>query len=92
MKTINVDIGSNNSYIAKEQLTLSPNPTNGMLQIIGLSSLSEISFRIISLEGKIIVAGKSENAHIHLPSLPSGLYFVRLDADNFNLIEKIIIR
>ena len=91
-KTINVDIGSNNSYIAKEQLTLSPNPTNGMLQIIGLSSLSEISFRIISLEGKIIVAGKSENANIHLPGLPCGLYFVRLDADNFNLIEKIIIK
>lgn len=89
---ITVDISSSIGDAHQEELNIYPNPAQNYIYVGGLSQSEEAIYTIISLEGKIVTAGESENSRINLPTIQSGLYFVRLKTSNLNVTKKVLIK
>ena len=63
-------------------LTVYPNPTNGVLfvQTLHATSLPAETYRITNLMGQTLLAGQitNENQQINVSSLPQGMYFITI--------------
>ena len=76
--------------ISNPSLSVSPNPTNG---IINLSSSSTIDIvKVIDIQGKVVLsnAPKSFSTNINAEFLPSGMYFIQVFSGNSWLSKRII--
>jgi hypothetical protein len=78
----------------KPTYIISPNPSyNGVFNIQTDINLP-YSLEIISLEGKIrkVISGKgTEDLQINLQDIPKGMYFFRITARNFMMVQKAIL-
>ncbi len=82
-------IGENK--FTNETLTLYPNPTKGMFNLISSSSLGDIKIR--NSIGEIIYQNKTATAtlQINLVGNPPGIYFIQSTVENKRATSKIII-
>ena len=55
-----------------------PNPTDSLIYVTNTGDLQRPSYRIYSMEGKILMKGKLENIFINLGKLPSGPYALQI--------------
>ena len=75
------------------EISITPNPTSGIVQIEFLQSVSSPAhIQIFNLEGsKLIDTTQSETAFaLSLVSYPYGLYILKINADRFQSISKIL--
>lgn len=72
-------------------LSVFPNPTNGIVNVEG-ENISRIV--VANIEGKIIrnILENQDNYSIDLSNLPSGPYFVKVYSKDFFVAEKIILQ
>nr|WP_321235202.1 T9SS type A sorting domain-containing protein [uncultured Psychroserpens sp.] len=73
-----------------------PNPAKETLTItLNASSLGNVTLDIVDLQGKLVlekVISQSNTIDVNVSDLQSGLYFVKLNASNKTLVEKLIIK
>lgn len=86
--------GINEVHSPSSNVTIFPNPNNGVFYLqlknnIQQKDVKEIS--IFDLKGKIVYQTKQFNHDIEIRNLAKGTYFLRIQLSKNNLIEKLII-
>jgi hypothetical protein len=80
---------ANNSF-TKGKFQIFPNPTTGQLN---LNTEQEVSVSIIDVLGKVVFSKDkvTKESGIDLSSLTKGIYLAKINGDNINFTEKIIL-
>lgn len=90
----NFQVGTttNIESIASNNLEISPNPFNNKLQIMGLESMVDYSFKIFDITGREICKG-AVNSSINTTEIVSGIYFMKiLNSKGVTLASKKLIK
>ncbi len=80
------------------EMTLYPNPINGILFIDFAKSYNYLKLDIISSDGKQVLAKLLKNVNegdteeLHMEEIPSGLYFIRFSNNNISRTARIVVR
>ncbi|MCK4922367.1 MAG: T9SS type A sorting domain-containing protein [Bacteroidales bacterium] len=95
-KTINIQAVSVDAVELGRQLNIYPNPSNGMLTIeIGNAQHSDINIEIINMVGKKVFTKVFRDhksiEQIDLSSLSKGIYFVKMNSENYTKTLKLIL-
>jgi hypothetical protein len=86
-------ISQNNCNEKDEELILYPNPTNARLNLnFRGSEHTVISVSIYNLLGEIVYFSEHFESQIELVDKSSGLYFLHLELDSTEIIEKFMIK
>ena len=73
------------------QVTVYPNPTNGILEIIAPSTFNGAKIQLVDIEGKTVESWSNwTGSKLNLVSFDKGLYFVELQKDG-NIIRKRVV-
>jgi hypothetical protein len=67
-----------------------PNPFSDTVNIVGADALT--SYKVFSIDGKMIQAGNVVSAQISLGGLTSGIYLLQLESDGKTEVKKILKR
>ena len=85
----------NESFPTLENLTISPNPSNGIFNISNTNLIQLSKIKIFDTNAKLIkeiaILENQTNISLDLTNLSKGLYFVELSNDNDKTIKKIEI-
>ena len=79
-----------------EDFQLTPNPFNDELEIkISVNEPSELSLKIIDLDGKLIMeknisVSRIYSTKLNLNHLPSAVYFLSLESENGKIVKRIL--
>ena len=78
-------------YNAKNDFMVYPNPSKVLINIV-TNSNNKVAYELMDVMGKTLMNNESAKDHftINLESLPSGIYFLRLQNDNSLIVKKII--
>ena len=69
--------------------TIHPNPTLDFIQLQGVNSPS-ITYQVYSLNGNVLISGKTNNSKIDITSLPNGIYLLIVEDEGKQIQHKII--
>lgn len=75
-----------------ENVTVSPNPSNGLFQISGISS-PDFKFEVLDLNGRVVISERSITSsvtNVNLNTVETGVYMVRLKGDGSEKMIRII--
>jgi len=88
---VNIENISNVYKIAENNINLFPNPSNGKFTING-KNINNIT--ITDINGRIIksINASSNNINIDLSGKQKGIYFIKINSKNNNIVKKIILR
>ena len=83
---------SSNSLGFEEKIDISPNPTNGILNVKIESLTTKTEFKIYNCLGKLMQQGYLEggNNRIDFSTLTTGIYFLKLNSESLEISKKII--
>lgn len=81
---------SNAVLTADNSISISPNPTNGILDITGAANLT--SYELYDVQGRILEKSfvDAGNIRIDISNRESGLYFLKITSEKGSKIEKVI--
>ncbi|MCF6365593.1 MAG: C25 family cysteine peptidase [Bacteroidales bacterium] len=94
-KTINVIMASNAVETLENNISIIPNPNNGMFAIdFGELNTSEITVEVRTVSGKVIYqSGSTSNVHqIDLSNQSKGIYFIRINSGEIIYNTKVMIK
>jgi len=74
------------------KFTVFPNPFEDLVNVIGANETEVTSYRLFSIDGKLIMSGLANNTQIELNGLTKGMYLLELTASGKTEIKKIIRR
>lgn len=75
----------------QKSFSISPNPFNHYINIIGLDSNNEYEYSIATISGEILVSGKELTGfRISTSSLSDGIYILNIKNNKVNIYRKII--
>jgi PKD repeat protein len=83
---------------ANNFMTVYPNPTNGEMNLfVTLENRADITVRVISMFGQEVYQKRHRqtgqlNERISLDGLPKGIYFVRMETGEREMVQKIIVQ
>ena len=89
--TVDVSAGLNDALIAK--LAVSPNPTNGVVNISNSENILINGVTVTDLNGRTVKSSKfdgTSNAQVNISDLASGMYMMTISSDNGTAVKKII--
>jgi len=69
-----------------DKLTISPNPTNGL---VSLNALVLGTYELLTLDGRILESGKAKKDY-DLTTYPKGVYHLRLSTDEGTRVLKVV--
>ncbi|OCK50157.1 hypothetical protein BA768_05890 [Chryseobacterium sp. CBo1] len=75
--------------VKKNDFSIYPNPTNGMINVKGNSTIK--SLEITNTVGQLLNA-KFNSQQINLSSFPKGVYFIKINSEDGQLIIKKVIK
>ncbi len=84
--------------ILQSNLQISPNPTNGMVQLqLNLPYSSELKITVTDLLGKVVATSQVENNHQHrqqidLSKLAAGMYLIKVQTQKGFATKKVIVQ
>jgi hypothetical protein len=86
--TNNNEVKLNNSF----SFSLYPNPANEYVNLILNNNLNtDLSFELISIDGKVLLKEKLQNNIISLKGISSGIYFIKVVSSGRVNIQKLIV-
>ncbi len=71
-------------------LTVYPNPTDGIINIVGNTEV--FSYAIYSIDNKLMKIGTNPNGIIDITSYPKGMYLLKLQTEEGELTHKVILK
>lgn len=81
-------VAANADIIKQLDCTIFPNPVTDILHVV--HPYDTITFKLFSVDGKLILANQLDNFQIKVQELPKGVYFLQLQQHNLSLTKKII--
>jgi len=78
-----------NEYIKKEELTVYPNPSNGVFSIHGEDILKT---EVYNFSGELLVSGDNKCDKIDLSNYPKGIYILKLHDKDSVINKKIVLQ
>jgi hypothetical protein len=78
------------NQVAQDEFTVFPNPFTEQINVIGVAETQEVTFEVYSIDGRMIKAGKLDNAQANLADIPSGIYLLQLHSEGKTETKKII--
>jgi extracellular elastinolytic metalloproteinase len=85
-----------NYFEHDELFRIYPNPTNGLLNIRINGYVGKTNIDVVDVNGRLVKSFKNANfnteATIDLSSLQTGVYVVKVVADNVNYTQKVVIK
>lgn len=88
--TVEDSLGINDPEASKINIDLYPNPTQSQLNIKTDANLN--SFRIMDINGKVIISESYSENPIHVAQLSQGVYFIQLNAEQGRSVIKRFIK
>ncbi len=84
---------SMNNAFTTSNATIFPNPAQDVLNVTLTNEVGEVELSIIDLYGRVVAQQQTgtANAALSLTDLASGMYFLRIENENFKQVEKFII-
>ncbi len=79
-------LGLNNNL--EQFVTITPNPTNGVLSIESESNIETI--KVYNVLGKLVLEQSNPSNQIDISSLSNGLLFIQIETDEGSFVKKII--
>lgn len=76
-------------------VSIYPNPASDVVAInINTDSFNTAQVTIIDTKGNVVMENRMEDAQatLNISSLESGIYFVKVDSDQFNKVSKLIVK
>ena len=76
-----------------KELKLYPNPTNNILNIDFGKTYAKVDIELLSIQGKLVKKVKENNLNsykLNTSAFVSGMYFLKIKADNYISVEKMI--
>ncbi len=87
---------STESYDMNQNISLHPNPTLGDLVLTNNSSVELVSMSIYDIDGRVVknidLPNSSTSTLFSVQNLATGVYFVKIQSQNTNIIKRIIKR
>lgn len=85
-------INSAVNELNKDDIKIFPNPTSGFIQIVGLENYTNVSIKILSLDGKLVKLIKTNGLanQIDVSELINGFYLINLIANNTETKRKFL--
>jgi hypothetical protein len=85
------------NYFENEDLfRVYPNPTNGMINIRINNYVGKANLQIVDINGRIVYQANDNNFNVEksidLSNFQSGMYILKVSADDLNFTEKIILK
>lgn len=86
----NGTLGNNNFEVPANIFSIYPNPSTG---IFNFATSQAVSVTVMDLTGKVVFTAQEVNdgGTINLSSLQKGMYIAKVNGDNFEKTEKIVI-
>lgn len=79
------------SEFSPQELTISPNPTSGILTVKGDLVTEDMSYEVLGLDGKLFARGQwTDGYHIQTDKLPRGTYVLLLKNEKFTYSKKFV--
>ena len=72
-----------------EHVTLSPNPTTGVIEILGLKNIKSY-ISVFNSQGMLVRRVSTDNNWIDISDLSDGMYLVSIPTETGNLLRKLI--
>ncbi len=69
-----------------------PNPFVDVVNVIGVNETQKVTFKVFTIDGKLIKSGELENSQANLADLNQGIYVMQLISDGKTETKKIIKR
>jgi hypothetical protein len=74
------------------QYSVFPNPFSDVVNVIGITETQNVSYKLFTVDGKLIKNGNIENAQVNLADVSQGIYLLQLNANGKTETKKIIKR
>lgn len=85
-----------NNFENEDLFKVYPNPTNGMINVRINNFVGKTNFQVVDINGRIVYQLKDNNFNIEktldLSQLQSGMYILKVTADEYTFTEKIILK
>lgn len=82
------------SFGTDKNVSISPNPSNGIYNININNYIGKVTIQVIDLNGRLVYDAKNidfnNQKSIDLSSYQSGMYVLRIDSEDFNYSKKLI--
>jgi hypothetical protein len=69
-----------------------PNPFVDVVNVIGVNETQKVTFKVFTIDGKLIKSGELENSQANLVDLNQGIYVMQLISDGKTETKKLIKR
>lgn len=74
-------------------ITLTPNPTSGLVHLNYNGKMGSIELNVLNAQGISVLKSKTDgNNEIDLSGLSKGVYFIRINSNEFTHIEKVVLQ
>ncbi|WP_134340543.1 T9SS-dependent M36 family metallopeptidase [Flavobacterium psychrophilum] len=84
-----------NYFENKDMIKIYPNPSNGLVNIKINQFTGKVNLQVIDLNGRVVYSLKNTDFNvektINLNNLQSGMYIIKIDGDELNYTNKIIL-
>lgn len=81
---------------SRQQFSINPNPNNGSFTVkLNEGSLKDASIKMVSLTGKVVLEEEISNSstfNIQNNDLENGVYFLIIQGENTQMVEKVVIQ
>lgn len=72
------------------QFSVFPNPFSDIVNVVGLNQAENVSYKLFTIDGKLIKNGKTESSKVDLNDISKGVYLLQLSFDGKIETKKII--
>lgn len=80
-----------NEVVANTHISLYPNPANDVINISVQGNNNDMNARIYNVSGQMVYqTAVQSNSSINISNLPSGMYYIKLDGETANGMQKFI--
>ncbi len=89
---ITIESSNRNASVDNNKISVFPNPTNGIINIINNYNSEQITLNIIDIKGEILLTKKliKNNNKIDISEFDEGIYIIKIKTESNIIINKII--
>ena len=89
--TFKVIDNTNVNEIVAENVTIFPNPASSVININGLSDFANLEVNVLNLQGQVVMTVVN-SLEINVVDVAAGVYFIKIDCDGQQYLQKIVIK